>query len=214
MDFIEVGMPFSDPVADGPVIQKSSSIALQNGMNSDVLFEQLESIKQINIPKLIMGYINPVLKYGFERFLMRCKDCGVDGLIIPDLPLEEYDKHYKLLFRQYGIHNVLLISPETPDDRIKLIAKESTSFIYIVSSNSITGSSLNTDNVVNYFKRVKSLVPNKPLITGFGISSFETFKNVCQYTNGAIIGSAFVKAIDKKGVLNDNIENFLKQFNN
>jgi len=210
VDFIEIGFPFSDPVADGPVIQKSSKQALDNGMTVQRLFEQLETIQQLKIPRVLMGYINPVLQFGMEHFLEKCAETGVDGVILPDLPLEEYQMHYAALFKKHGIHNILLISPETPDERIQEIARLSTSFIYLVSSNAITGSRLDTGAVASYFERVKSLVGNQPLMAGFGIRDRATFTDVCQYTNGAIIGSAFIKALEGNPAFEEKVAGFVK----
>lgn len=214
VDFIEIGFPFSDPVADGPVIQKSSKQALDNGMTVQRLFEQLETIQQLKIPRVLMGYINPVLQFEMEHFLRKCAETGVDGVILPDLPLEEYQMHYEKLFKKYGIHNILLISPETPDERIQEIARLSTSFIYLVSSNAITGSSLNTNAAASYFERVKSLVGDQPLMAGFGIRDRATFTGVCQYTNGAIIGSAFIKALEGNPAFEEKIDEFVKDIKN
>ncbi len=211
VDFIEIGFPFSDPVADGPVIQKSSKQALDNGMTLQHLFEQFDGIKHLKIPRVLMGYINPVLQFGVENFLEKCVQTGIDGVILPDLPLAEYQLHYEAIFKKYGIHNILLISPETPDDRIREIARLSTSFIYLVSSNAITGSSLNTGAAASYFKRVKSLVGVRPLIAGFGIRDRATFTDVSQYTNGAIIGSAFIKALEEDSALEEKIHEFVRE---
>ncbi|PLX25606.1 MAG: tryptophan synthase subunit alpha [Salinivirgaceae bacterium] len=210
VDMIEIGFPFSDPVADGPVIQKSSKQALDNGMNLKLLFDQLAEVKDLTIPRILMGYINPVLSFGVGEFVQKCAEVGVDGVIIPDLPLEEYAANFQPLFEKYGLHNILLVSPETPDERIKEIAKLSSSFIYLVSSNAITGSSLQTNAVSEYFNRVKSLVGDTPLITGFGIRDRKTFQEVCAYTNGAIIGTAFIDAITGKDNLDSAIDDFVK----
>lgn len=207
---IEIGFPFSDPVADGPVIQKSSKQALDNGMNLNLLFEQLEEIKELKIPRILMGYINPVLSFGIGEFVQKCTEVGIDGVIIPDLPLEEYTANFQLLFEKYGLHNILLVSPETPDERIKEITKLSSSFIYLVSSNAITGSSLQTNAVADYFNRVKKLVGDTPLITGFGIRDRKTFQEVCEHTNGAIIGTAFIEAITEINNLDSTIDDFVK----
>jgi tryptophan synthase alpha chain len=209
-DLIEIGFPFSDPVADGPVIQKSSKQALDNGMNLKLLFDQLAEVKDLTIPRILMGYINPVLSFGVGDFVQKCAEVGIDGVIIPDMPLEEYTANFQPLFEKYCLHNILLVSPETPDERINEIAKLSSSFIYLVSSNAITGSSLQTNAASDYFKRVKDFVGDIPLITGFGIRDRKAFREVCQYTNGAIIGTAFIDAISKKDDLESAIEGFVK----
>lgn len=211
VDLIEIGFPFSDPVADGPIIQKSSKQALDNGMNLKLLFEQLEEIKDLSIPRILMGYINPVLSFGIGDFVKKCAEVGVDGVIIPDLPLDEYVAHYQRLFEDQGLHNILLVSPETLDDRIKEIAAVSTSFIYLVSSNAITGSSLQTYAASDYFRRVKKLVDDTPLITGFGIRDRKTFQEVCEHTNGAIIGSAFIDALNESDDIDAAVDDFVKQ---
>lgn len=209
-DMIEIGFPFSDPVADGPVIQKSSKQALDNGMNLHFLFEQLEAMKGLAIPRILMGYINPVLSYGVDNFVQKCIEFGVDGVIIPDIPLEEYTANFQSLFEKYGLHNILLVSPETSEDRVKEIANLSTSFIYLVSSNAITGSSLQINAAADYFNRVKKWVGNTPLITGFGIRDRKTFQEVCQHTNGAIIGTAFIDAITANNDIETATNDFVK----
>ncbi|MCK5781853.1 MAG: tryptophan synthase subunit alpha [Flavobacteriales bacterium] len=200
VDFIEVGMPFSDPMADGPTIQESSEKALVNGMNLDIYFRDLEEIKtQVDIPLIAMGYVNQMIRYGSDRFLQACVDVGISGLILPDLPLKVYEEEYKKKFDHYGLVNVFLITPQTSDERIKEIDAISNSFIYMVSSASTTGSKSDIDNSqLEYFERVKSMNLNNPLIIGFGISNKETFSQACEYASGAIIGSAFVKAISKE----------------
>lgn len=213
IDLIEVGMPFSDPLADGPVIQNSSSIALKNGMTLSRLFSQLEGIrKEVSIPLIMMGYINPVLQFGIEKFCKRCNEVGIDALILPDMPMSEYLKDFKPYSDKYGIENVLLISPMTSDERIRQIDEASNSFIYMVSSSSTTGQkNIFADEQVSYFKKVASMNLKNPLLVGFGISNSETFKQVCEHTSGAIVGSAFVKAIDKGGDLKELVASFVKQ---
>ena len=204
-DLVEIGMPFSDPVADGPVIQESSKIALQNGMSVKVLFEQLENIRsEINIPIILMGYINPVMQYGIEKFCQKAQEIGIDGLIIPDLPFDLYMRDYKEMFTKYNLHNINLITPSTSDKRIKQIDDNSTSFIYVVSSASTTGTKQADNNVLKtMFDRLQNI--KSPTLIGFGISDKNTFKNACNFANGAIIGSAFVSSLAKK----QNIDNFI-----
>ena len=202
VDFIEVGLPYSDPLADGPTIQYSSSVALKNGMNLDVLFKQLRSIKEVNAtPLVLMGYVNQIIKYGEEAFCEKVKECGVDTVIIPDLPMVEFESHYQPLFKKYGISNVFLITPHTSDERIRKIDNLTDTFIYVVSSSSITGAKGEVSSVQTaYFERIKSMNLKSKLIVGFGISDYQTFSTACNYANGAIIGSAFIKHLDKNGV--------------
>ena len=211
VDMIEIGLPFSDPLADGPTIQASSTQALKNGMTSEKLFEQLKDIrKTVNIPLIIMGYFNPMLQYGVEAFCKKCQEIGVDGLIIPDLPVDVYHEEYKAIFENYGLINVFLITPQTSDARIRYIDSVSNGFIYMVSSASVTGSQTGFgDEQTNYFKRIDELKLNNPQIVGFGISNNETFAQATQYAKGAIIGSAFIKHLTNNGV--DKIDSFVKQ---
>ena len=210
VDMLEIGLPFSDPLADGPTIQASSTEALKNGMTSELLFEQLKDIrKTVSIPLIIMGYFNPMLQYGVEAFCKKCQEVGIDGLIIPDLPVDVYNDDYKAIFEKYGLINVLLITPQTSDERIRYIDSVSNGFIYMVSSASVTGSSSGFGNVqTDYFKRIADMKLTSPQIVGFGISDNETFTQATQYAKGAIIGSAFIKYITKNGV--NSIENFVK----
>ena len=221
-DMVEVGIPFSDPMADGIVIQQSSHQALQNGMNLDILFDQLFQIKEeIQMPIVLMGYFNPVFKYGVERFCKKCVSTGVSGLIIPDLPLEVYLDEYVNLFEQYGLYYIPLVTPQTPDPRIVKLGKESKGFVYMVSTASITGSRPNLENSSEYFKRVKQLLPETPLMIGFGIQDATSFSIACRYANGGIIGTAFVKALKEVSALDSNkltlcqkINTFVKQIRN
>lgn len=208
VDMIEIGLPFSDPLADGPTIQASSTQALKNGMTSELLFEQLKDIrKTVAIPLIIMGYFNPMLQFGIEEFCKKCQEVGVDGLIIPDLPVDVYHENYKATFEKYGLINVLLITPQTSDERIRYIDSVSNGFIYMVSSASVTGSSSGFgDTQTNYFKRIAAMNLKNPQIVGFGISDHETFTQATTYGKGAIIGSAFIKHLTKNGV--DTIPNF------
>ncbi|XOV95329.1 MAG: tryptophan synthase subunit alpha [Bacteroidota bacterium] len=198
-DMIEIGIPFSDPVADGPTIQESSTKALKNGMNLKLLLEQLKDLREsVSIPVLLMGYINPILQYGFEKFCEDCESVGVDGLILPDLPLYEYEELYQDVLRKHGLYNIFLISPQTLTDRIRKIDELSSGFVYMVSSSSITGAKGEiSDEQIKYFNRINDMgLVNKRLI-GFGISNKETFNQACEYADGAIIGSAFIKLLSE-----------------
>lgn len=209
VDFIEVGLPYSDPLADGPTIQKSSQKALQNGINLDIVFDQLLQIKRTNkTPLVLMGYLNQVLKYGEEKFCQKVVDCGIDTLILPDLPMVEYENHYQSLFDSYGINNVFLITPQTTDERILKIDSYTKSFIYMVASSAITGAKGEiSEEQIAYFKRIKSMNLKSKLIIGFGISDHQTFSKACEFAHGAIIGSAFIEHIEKKGI--DKIDEFI-----
>ncbi|NNC69657.1 MAG: tryptophan synthase subunit alpha, partial [Flavobacteriaceae bacterium] len=202
VDMIEIGLPFSDPLADGPTIQESSSKALKNGMTTEKLFNQLNDIRQqVDIPLIIMGYFNPILQYGVEAFCKRCKEIGIDGLIIPDLPVDVYHENYQSIFEAYGLINVFLITPQTSDDRIRFIDSVSNGFIYMVSSASTTGAKADFEKEqIDYFERIANLNLKNPRIVGFGISNHKTFLQATQYANGAIIGSAFIKQLTQKGV--------------
>jgi tryptophan synthase alpha chain len=197
VDFLEIGFPYSDPVADGPTIQHSSEQALENGMTLNVLFEQLKDLrKHVNIPILLMGYVNPIVQYGVERFCKTAAEVGVDGVIVPDLPMYEYEALYSKYFIQNNLSNIFLVTPQTSEDRIRKIDELSNSFIYLLSSSSITGGSLNvSSNIEDYYKRIKAMQLNNPAIIGFGISNNDNFKKACEYANGAIVGSAFVKLL-------------------
>ena len=202
VDMIEIGLPFSDPLADGPTIQKSSEKALSNGMTTDLLFKQLKDLRKItNIPVVIMGYFNPILQYGVEKFCSNCKNVGVDGLIIPDLPVDIFKKNYKNIFENYRLNMMFLITPQTANERIYLIDELSKGFIYMVSSYSVTGAKDSFDEYqIEYFKRIKKMRLSNPLLIGFGISNSNTFKSACQNSDGAIIGSAYIKHLDNHGV--------------
>lgn len=212
VDLIEIGMPFSDPVADGPVIQNSSLVALHNGMTIKKLFEQLQGIRgKVNIPLILMGYLNPVVQFGLENFCRKCAEVGIDGLILPDLPLNEYQEEYQPLFEKYNLHNILLITPQTSEKRLSQIDEASSGFIYMVSSSSTTGVKNNvSDFHQDYFERIQQMNLKNPRLIGFGISNRETFENACKYAQGAIIGSAFVKALDGEVTLDVKISNFVK----
>ncbi len=214
VDMVEIGLPFSDPLADGPTIQASSTQALNNGMTTEVLFNQLKDIrKTVSIPLIIMGYFNPMLQYGVEAFCKKCQEIGIDGLIIPDLPVDVYNDDYKAIFEKYGLINVFLITPQTSVERIHFIDTISNGFIYMVSSASVTGSSSGFgDEQTKYFKRIADMKLNNPQIIGFGISDNETFTQATTHAKGAIIGSAFIKHLTNNGVANMNafVANILK----
>jgi tryptophan synthase alpha chain len=197
VDMIEIGLPFSDPLADGPTIQESSTIAIANGMTTSLLFEQLKDIrKTVQIPLIIMGYFNPMMQFGMEKFCQKCAEVGIDGLIIPDLPLHVYETEYKAIFEKYNLKNVFLITPQTSNERITQIDAISDSFIYMVSSAAVTGSQSGFGNVqMDYFKRIADLNLKNPQIVGFGINDKETFMQATKHQKGAIIGSAFIKFI-------------------
>lgn len=211
-DFLEIGFPYSDPVADGPTIQNSSQQALENGMTLKVLFEELKELrKRVSIPIILMGYANPMVQYGVERFCQTAAEVGVDGIIVPDLPMYEYENMYKETFTKYGLSNIFLVTPQTSEERIRKIDGLSNSFIYLLSSSSITGGSLNvSDQIENYYKRVKAMELKNPLIIGFGISNNATYKKACQYANGAIVGSAFVKYLGSRTDYLAGIGDFVK----
>ncbi len=197
-DMIEVGMPYSDPIADGPVIQDSNMIAIANGMTIDLLFKQLKNAQKIiHVPIILMGYLNPVMQYGLEKFCKMAASVGVAGIILPDLPMFEYEHIYKKYFVSNNLSFIFLITPQTSKERILETDKLSTGFIYAVSSNSVTGSTLNNDGQNEYFKKLSSMKLKNPLMIGFGINDKKTFVNACKYASGAIIGSAYIKAIAK-----------------
>ena len=210
VDMIEIGLPFSDPLADGPTIQDSSTKALRNGMTSELLFKQLRDIREtVSIPLIIMGYFNPILQFGVEAFCKKCQEIGVDGLIIPDLPVDVYHEEYKSTFEKYGLINVFLITPQTSDERIRFIDSVSDGFIYMVSSASTTGAKTGFGNEQDeYFDRIAKMNLKNPQIVGFGISNNKTFTQATKQAKGAIIGSAFIKYLTKNGI--DTIDNFTK----
>lgn len=214
VDMIEIGIPFSDPVADGPVIQESSSLALKNGMSLKNLFSQLKNVRQtVSLPLVMMGYINPVFKMGMEKFLTECSATGIDGVIIPDLPLEEYQEKYEHLFKKHNIHFICLITPQSSEERVRFIDSISGGFIYMVSSASTTGRRDHFDDrQLQYFRRIQNMGLKNPFLAGFGISNRETFHTACKFANGAIIGSAFIRAISEKEDMEKKISGFLRQF--
>ena len=211
VDMVEIGLPFSDPLADGPTIQESSTQALSNGMTTEKLFSQLENIREhIEIPLVLMGYFNPMMQYGIEKFCQRCEAIGIDGLIIPDLPVDVYHENYKALFEKHGLYNMFLITPQTSEERIRYIDKVSNGFIYMVSSASVTGAQHTFGNTqTDYFQRIADMNLKTPTVVGFGISNAETYVAATKASRGAIIGSAFIKFLTDTGVAK--IDEFVKQ---
>ena len=197
VDMIEIGIPYSDPMADGPVIQNSSQIALDNGMSQKILFEQLKDIRKVtDIPLIFMGYLNTAMQYGFENLCKKAVELGIDGMIIPDIPLDIYVEEFKPIVEKYGLKFILLVTPETSEDRIRLIDEASSGFVYMVSSAATTGAQKTFGNDKEaYFKRISDMKLHNPTLVGFGVSNKETFESACKYSNGAIVGSAFIKAL-------------------
>jgi tryptophan synthase alpha chain len=210
-DIIELGMPYSDPMADGETIQKSSALALKNGMTLDTLFAQVEQArKTVQIPLIVMGYYNQLIQYGIERFVARCEEVGIDGMIIPDLPMTIYEKDHKALFEQHNISHSFLITPQTSEDRIRQADELSSGFIYVVSQSSITGKTgdINQEQEA-YFERINKMDLKTPKLIGFGIHDKVTKERAFSYANGAIIGSAFIRAIDGS---NRKIDSTIQEF--
>jgi len=212
VDLIEIGMPFSDPTADGPTIQRSSETALKNGMSLNLLFEQLKNIRStVKIPLILMGYINPVYQFGVEKFCEKCAETGIDGVILPDMPLDEYEAFYKPVFEKHNVHNILLITPQTSEQRIRQIDAASSGFIYMVSSSSTTGAGKKVEDFQQeYFERIIAMNLKNPRLIGFGISDRATFANACKNASGAIVGSAFVKALENNRSLEPTISEFVE----
>jgi tryptophan synthase alpha chain len=213
-DMIELGMPYSDPLADGPVIQRSSTIALQNGMTIKKLFEQLKGFRDKpplgGLGVLLMGYMNPVLQYGFEKFCADAAAVGIDGLILPDLPEYEFETEYGSIIKKYGLDFVFLVTPETSEERIKKLDGLSTGFLYAVSSSSTTGRDKNMTDVKMYLQKLKNLKLKNPILVGFGIKDKQTFESACENANGAIIGTAFIKALENTKDINKTTKEFLR----
>ena len=211
-DIIEIGLPYSDPIADGPTIQESNTIALENGMSIKKLFTQLLCFRaKIHLPVVLMGYLNPIIQYGVEEFCKKCKEVGVDGLILPDLPLQQYAEEYQEIFEKYGLFNTFLISPQTSEKRIREIDQHSSGFIYMVSSHAITGgkSAISPEQLA-YFERVEAMNLIHPRLIGFGISDAASFQMASRYSQGAIIGSAFIKQIKDSTDLNQDINTYIQ----
>lgn len=209
-DMIEIGMPFSDPLADGPTIQQSNEIALENGMSLKKLFAQLKDIrKEVKVPILLMGYLNPVMQYGIEKFCKDAHDTGIDGMILPDLPIDEYNELYRDIFESNNLSNVFLVTPNTSPERLRKIDESSHGFIYIVSTESTTGNTKDISQAEGYFKKIKDAKLNNPTMIGFNINDHKSFDFACQYANGAIIGSAFIKALKEGKDLVKTTESFV-----
>ncbi|WP_321331147.1 tryptophan synthase subunit alpha [uncultured Bacteroides sp.] len=200
VSMVEIGIPFSDPMADGVVIQNAATQALQNGMSLKLLFEQLRNIRRnVKIPLILMGYLNPIMQFGFERFCRQCVECGIDGMIIPDLPFKDYQERYRLIAERYNLRIIMLITSETSEERIREIDAHTEGFIYMVSSASITGAQQDFDAQKRaYFKKIEDMKLRNPRMIGFGISNKATFKSACEYATGAIIGSRFVTLLDEE----------------
>ena len=210
-DMIEIGVPYSDPLADGPVIQETSKIAIANGMTMNNLFLQLKDIrKKVNIPLLLMGYLNPVVQYGFQRFCQSAADAGIDGLIIPDLPIQEYEREYMKIVTGHNLKFIFLITPDTSEERIRLIDALSTGFIYMVSSASTTGKTKSfNEEQISYFERIASMKLKNPVLAGFGIYNHETKEQVFGYVNGAIVGTAYLRALQSSDSIEEATAAFL-----
>lgn len=209
-NIIELGMPYSDPLADGPVIQASGNIALANGMSITVLFEQLKEMrKTVSVPVVLMGYMNPVLQYGFEKFCTEAAAVGVDGLILPDLPEFEFESTYGALIKKYGLDFIFLVTPETSEERLRKLDELSTGFLYAVSSSATTGSDKDFNAVEQYLLRLHEMNLKNPVLVGFGIKDKATFESASKYSNGAIIGTAFIKALENTNDIALSVKQFL-----
>jgi len=211
VDLIEVGMPYSDPLADGPTIQRSSMKALQNGMTLPLLFEQLAEVRsRVDVPLILMGYFNQVMQHGEDNFIRKCVEVGIDGVILPDLPLFEYETYYQQAFEKAGIDVSFLITPQTDDERIRKVDELTRGFIYMVSNSSITGAKSGiSERQLAYFNRINGMNLKNPRLIGFGISNHETFETACQYARGAIIGSAFIRALEQATDVSETAKDFV-----
>ncbi len=216
IDMVEIGIPFSDPMADGPVIQESSTIALQNGMSLKLLFSQLENIREsVNIPLVLMGYLNPIMQYGFEKFCKQCEIVGIDGIIIPDLPFKDYMEEYKSITDKHGLKIIMLITPETSEERIRLIGNNTDGFIYMVSSASTTGTQQNFDeNKQAYFRRIDAMNLKNTRLVGFGISNKSTLNSAWENASGAIVGSKFIQLLKEKEMIEEAVKRLLFELKN
>ena len=209
-DMIELGMPYSDPLADGPVIQASSAKALENGMTINKLFNDLKDFrKDIHLPVILMGYMNPALQFGFEKFCAKAAEVEIDGLILPDLPMYEYETEYGSIINKYGLKFIFLVTPETSEERIYMLDRLSTGFLYAVSSSSTTGNERSMEQQLGYFKKLQQMKLNNPVLIGFGIKNNETFNAACKYSNGAIIGTAYIRALDQNESINAVTKKFI-----
>ena len=216
-DLIEIGMPYSDPLADGEVIQQSSAVALQNGMTLEILFQQLHNLRKSHslggvgevLPIILMGYMNPILQFGIEKFCAKANEVGVDGVILPDLPMYEFETIYKPLFDTNNLKFIFLVTPETGEERIRKIDALCSGFLYAVSSSSTTGKNKAIEGQEDYFKKLQQMNLKNPVLVGFGIKDKATFASACKYTNGAIIGSAYIKALENTTDINQTTKEFL-----
>ena len=215
-DMVEIGMPYSDPLADGETIQQSGSVALENGMTLQILFEQIESVRQKSeIPLVMMGYFNQVIQYGEEAFFKKCKEVGVDGFILPDLPAAIYEADYQELMKENNLNNIFLITPQTPDERIVYLDSLSSGFVYMVADASVTGKQKDISNSqIAYFERIEKMNLTNPRLIGFGISDHQSFSAACAHASGAIIGSAFIRALEKSENIEETIYNFIGMIKN
>jgi tryptophan synthase alpha chain len=210
-DLIELGMPYSDPLADGPVIQASSSQALHNGMTITTLFNQLKEFrKDISVPVVLMGYVNPLLQYGIEKFCAKAAEVGIDGLIIPDIPMYEYEKEYKAIIESHALDFIFLVTPETSEERIRKLDALSSGFLYAVSSSSLTGSDKDFSPVEGYLQQLQKMNLKNPILVGFGIKDKATFDTACKYASGAIIGSAYIKALEGTVSIGETTKEFIE----
>lgn len=215
VDMIEIGFPYSDPLADGPIIQESSAKAIEKGMNLKKLFDQLKELRNVTqVPIILMGYLNPVLQYGERNFIEKCSEVGIDGIIVPDMPLHYFQNNLKSVCEENSISNILLITPETSKERIREIDANSKGFIYLVSSNSITGSDSKLNFQTDYYQRIQDMKLKNPCLIGFGVHNRETFETVSKYSRGAIIGSAFIKQLTEFGLSKESISTFIKSIKN
>ena len=216
IDLAEIGIPFSDPMADGPVIQHSAGVALHNGMSLRLLFEQLVEVRNsVKMPLILMGYLNPIMQFGFEQFCQSCAEVGIDGVIIPDLPFADYLSNYKKIAESHNLKMIMLITPETSDERIRLIDQHTEGFIYLVSSASTTGAQQQFDKGKQaYFSRVAAMKLRNPLLVGFGISNRATFVTATAHTNGAIIGSKFIQLLGEHTTADEAVRGLLDALKN
>jgi tryptophan synthase alpha chain len=211
VDLIELGMPYSDPLADGEVIQQSNAVALKNGMTIPILFDQLKDTgSSITVPVVLMGYLNPVIQYGFESFCAKAVEVGVDGLILPDLPMYEFETEYRAIIRKYKLNLIFLVTPETNEERVRRIDELSSGFLYAVSSSMTTGSNTNINDQESYFRKLNDMKLKNPILVGFGIKDKESFEAACKYTNGAIIATAYIKALGNGKDVNTATKEFLQ----
>ncbi|MDD4415461.1 MAG: tryptophan synthase subunit alpha [Proteiniphilum sp.] len=213
VDLLEIGVPFSDPMADGPVIQASGAQSLRNGMSVKTLFSQLTDVRQsVSIPLVLMGYLNPVIQFGFDNYCREAARCGIDGLIIPDLPFAEYMESYKFIAEEYGLRMIMLITPETSEERIRLIDSHTSGFIYMVSTASVTGAKDTfSEDSLEYFRRVKAMQLKNPRLIGFGISNKETYDAACREASGAIIGSKFISLLKSEKTIEGAVKKLIQE---